>query len=363
MNSTSNRVALVMAGGTGGHVFPALATAEILQQQGVHIEWLGSRQGIEAEVVPAAGIKLHSIDVKGLRGKGKLSLLLAPFKLLLALYQALAVVRQVKPDVVLGMGGFASGPGGLAAWLLRKPLVIHEQNAVAGMTNKALSKLAKNVLEAFEGAFSPAVKTVSMGNPVRGSILQMGEPEARMQGRSGKIRLLVVGGSLGAKAINDLLPEVLAELPAEQRPEVWHQTGKRNIDATLQRYQALGVEDCKVVPFIDAMDEAYAWADIVLCRAGALTVSELSIAGAPSVLVPFPFAVDDHQTKNAQYLADAGAAVLVPQRDLDKSRLQKLLTEQLNQRDRLIDMAKRAKALGRPSASRDVANVCLEAMK
>lgn len=363
MKQSAQRVALIMAGGTGGHVFPALATAEVLQEQNVQIEWLGSRHGIEADLVPAAGIKLHAIDVKGLRGKGKLSLLLAPFKLLLALYQALVVLRKVNPDVVLGMGGFASGPGGLAAWLLRKPLVIHEQNAVAGMTNKALSKFAKSVLEAFEGAFTAAVETISMGNPVRGSILQMGDPVARMQGRTGKIRLLVVGGSLGAKAINELLPEVLAELPVEQRPEVWHQTGKRNIDETLQRYQELGVEGCKVVPFIDAMDEAYAWADIVLCRAGALTVSELSIAGVPSILVPFPFAVDDHQTKNAQYLAEAGAAVLMPQRQLDKAALKQLLTEQLHQRETLIDMAKRAKSLGRPHASRDVANVCLEAMK
>ena len=363
MSASDKKVALIMAGGTGGHVFPALATAEKLQEQGVHVEWLGSRHGIEADLVPAAGLKLHSIEVRGLRGKGKLSLLLAPFKLLIALWQALSVVRSVKPDVVLGMGGFASGPGGLAAWLLRIPLIIHEQNAVAGMTNKALSKLAKKVLEAFQGAFKSGLTTQTVGNPVRGSILNLPEPKERFSDREGPLRLLVVGGSLGAKAINDLLPEVLADLPQEQRPEVWHQAGKRNIEETQQRYEALGVTECKVVPFIDDMAEAYSWADVVLCRAGALTVSELSNAGVASVLVPFPYAVDDHQTKNANYLAERDAAILIQQADLNKETLTALLTEQLNQRETLMEMANKALSLGKPEASDVVANVCLEAMK
>lgn len=363
MSTNRTRIALVMAGGTGGHVFPALATAEKLQAQGVEVEWLGSRHGIEAELVPAAGLKLHAIEVRGLRGKGKLSLLLAPFKLLLALWQALKVVRRVKPDVVLGMGGFASGPGGLAAWLLGIPLIIHEQNAVAGMTNKTLSKFAKCVLEAFQGAFNQTLKTESVGNPVRGSILEMAPPEQRMTQRTGKIRLLVVGGSLGAKAINDLLPEVLAGMPEYERPEVWHQAGKRNIEETLKHYESLGLTDCKVVPFIDGMDEAYAWADVVLCRAGALTVSELSIAGVASILVPFPFAVDDHQTKNAAFLAEQGAAVLIQQKDLSQPSLERLLKEKFNQREALITMANKARSLGRPEASDRVANVCLEAMR
>ncbi|MGH1461371.1 MAG: undecaprenyldiphospho-muramoylpentapeptide beta-N-acetylglucosaminyltransferase [Neptuniibacter sp.] len=361
--SKKNAVALVMAGGTGGHVFPALATAEKLQQQGVHVEWLGSRHGIEADLIPKAGIKLHSIDVKGLRGKGKLSLLLAPFKLLIALYQALRVVRNVNPDVVLGMGGFASGPGGLAAWILRKPLIIHEQNAVAGMTNRSLSKLSNKVLEAFEGAFPANLKTQSIGNPVRGNILKMSDPAERFQGRTGKGRLLVVGGSLGAKAINDLLPEVLADIPPQERPEIWHQTGKRNIEETLQRYEQFGVKECKVVPFIDEMDQAYAWADVVVCRAGALTISELSIAGVAAVLVPFPYAVDDHQTKNAGYLADHGAAILIQQTELSKECLKKLITEQLVDRDQLLNMANKARALGKPEASEQLADVCLEAIK
>ncbi|WP_370277959.1 undecaprenyldiphospho-muramoylpentapeptide beta-N-acetylglucosaminyltransferase [Pontibacterium sp.] len=355
-------VALIMAGGTGGHVFPALATAHELQRQGVHVEWLGTQKGIEARVIPETGIKLHCIDVAGLRGKGRLSLLLAPFKVLLAIWQALAVLRQVKPDVVLGMGGFASGPGGVAAKLLGKPLVIHEQNAIAGMTNKILSKMAWRVLEAFEDAFPSETDTETVGNPVRGPILQMNDPRERYGNRSGKIRLLVVGGSLGAKAINETLPEVLAQMPEEQRPEVWHQTGKRTYEETLERYQHLGLE-ARVVPFIEQMDEAYGWADLVLCRAGALTVSELAIAGVAAILVPFPFAVDDHQTANAKYLAQLDAAQLVPQPELTVDHLKELLTEQFSQRETLGEMAANARALGRPEAGARVAEVCLEAMK
>lgn len=355
-------VALIMAGGTGGHVFPALATAHELQRQGVHVEWLGTQKGIEARVIPEAGIKLHCIDVAGLRGKGRLSLLLAPFKVLLAIWQALTVLRQVKPDVVLGMGGFASGPGGVAAKLLGKPLVIHEQNAIAGMTNKILSKMAWRVLEAFEDAFPSETDTETVGNPVRGPILQMNDPRERYGNRSGKIRLLVVGGSLGAKAINETLPEVLAQMPEEQRPEVWHQTGKRTYEETLERYQHLGLE-ARVVPFIEQMDEAYGWADLVLCRAGALTVSELAIAGVAAILVPFPFAVDDHQTANAKYLAQLDAAQLVPQPELTVDHLKELLTEQFSQRETLGEMAANARALGRPEAGVRVAEVCLEAMK
>lgn len=355
-------VALIMAGGTGGHVFPALATAHELQRQGVHVEWLGTQKGIEARVIPDADIKLHCIDVAGLRGKGRLSLLLAPFKVLLAIWQALAVLRKVKPDVVLGMGGFASGPGGVAAKLLGKPLVIHEQNAIAGMTNKILSKMAWRVLEAFEDAFPAETATETVGNPVRGPILQMNDPRERYGNRSGKIRLLVVGGSLGAKAINETLPEALAQMPEEQRPEVWHQTGKRTYEETLGRYQRLGL-DARVVPFIEQMDEAYGWADLVLCRSGALTVSELAIAGVAAILVPFPFAVDDHQTANAKYLAQLDAARLVPQPELTVDHLKELLTEKFTQREMLGDMAANARALGRPEAGARVAEVCLEAMK
>ena len=363
--SATHKTLLVMAGGTGGHVFPALACADLLREQGVNVEWLGTAAGIEARVVPDANIKLHCIDVTGLRGKGKLSLLLAPFKLLKACYQALRVLRQVKPDAVLGMGGFASGPGGAAAYLLGVPVIVHEQNAAAGMTNKLLSKVASVVMEAFGGAFNSKVNTQVVGNPVRGNILKLPEPEKRFAERSGALRLLVVGGSLGAQAINTLLPQVLQELP-EGQFEVLHQAGKRNIDATKQAYDAAELlvrDDIRVVDFIDRMDEAYGWADVVLCRAGALTVSELSIAGAAAILVPFPYAVDDHQTGNARYLSEKGAAVLVQQRDLDKSRLMALLTGELSQRDKLLEMARAAKSLGRPEATEIVAAACLEEMK
>ncbi|MGB0466953.1 MAG: undecaprenyldiphospho-muramoylpentapeptide beta-N-acetylglucosaminyltransferase [Pontibacterium sp.] len=353
---------LIMAGGTGGHVFPALATARELQRSGINVEWLGTQKGIEARVVPAAEIKLHCIAVAGLRGKGKLSLLLAPLKLLLALWQAIVVLKQVKPAAVLGMGGFASGPGGLAARLLGIPLVIHEQNAVAGMTNRILSRFAWRVMEAFEHAFPAGLKTETVGNPVRGPILAMPEPEARYKTRQGNIRLLVVGGSLGAKAINDILPQVLADMPEASRPEVWHQTGPRTYEETQNQYKHRGIK-VRVEPFIEQMDAAYSWADLVLCRAGALTVSELAIAGVPAILVPYPFAVDDHQTSNARYLAQLGAAKLVPQPELTADLLKKLLTESFSQRQTLFEMANKARELGRPEAGRRVADVCLEAMK
>ncbi|UTW02413.1 undecaprenyldiphospho-muramoylpentapeptide beta-N-acetylglucosaminyltransferase [Amphritea atlantica] len=362
----NNRKVLIMAGGTGGHVFPALATADCLRKQDVAVEWLGTAAGIEADVVPAADIRLHCIDVKGLRGKGKLSLLLAPFRLLHALYQAFGVLRQVKPDVVLGMGGFASGPGGLAAWLSGVPVVVHEQNAYAGMTNKILARIARRVLEAFGGAFRDKVETTVVGNPVRGDILNLPDPQQRFVGRQGPVRLLVVGGSLGATAINELLPAVLSHLPDDAALEVLHQVGKRNLVQTQALYKAAGLDDretIRVVPFIERMDEAYGWADLVLCRSGALTVSELSIAGVASVLVPFPFAVDDHQTGNARFLAEAGAAILIQQKDLDRDRLINILTEQLNDRQVLLDMAQKARQLGQPEASQTVADICLEVMK
>ncbi|HEY5718103.1 MAG TPA: undecaprenyldiphospho-muramoylpentapeptide beta-N-acetylglucosaminyltransferase [Motiliproteus sp.] len=356
--SATQPTVLIMAGGTGGHVFPALATARELQQRGYRVEWLGTAAGIEAELIPAADIPLHCIAVAGLRGKGKLGLLLAPFKLLRATWQALGVIGRVQPVCVLGMGGFASGPGGLAAWLRRIPLLIHEQNAIPGMTNRILARLATRVMEAFPGAFEPQRQALATGNPIRSSIMQLPAPAERFAGRSGPLRLLVVGGSLGAQAINACVADALAQLPTEQRPEVWHQTGKRNLDDTQARYAAAGVE-ARVVPFIDDMDAAYAWADLVLCRAGALTISELAAAGVPGLLVPFPHAVDDHQTANAAYLADAGAALLLPQDQLTPQRLLALLNE-YNDRDRLLAMAGKARALAKPLATAVVAQHCQE---
>jgi len=358
---SQTKTALIMAGGTGGHVFPALATADCLRKQGVNVHWMGTERGIESRVIPEAGIPLHTIDVQGVRGKGRLSIILAPFKLIKAVSQAIAVVKQVNPDVVLGMGGFASGPGAVAAKLMGVPLVIHEQNATAGMTNKISAKIANRVLEAFSGAFGQRSNVEQTGNPVRGDILNLPAPEERFTQRTGPIRLLVVGGSLGAKAINEIVPAALSVMPVEQRPEVWHQTGKQHIDDTRALYKEHGLAG-RVDAFIERMDEAYGWADIVICRSGALTVSELAIAGVPALLVPFPFAVDDHQTANAHYLEKVGAATIIQQKDLTVDDITKLLTEKTD-RLHLLDMAKKARAVGKPTASQRVADICLEMMK
>lgn len=348
---------LVMAGGTGGHVFPALATAEALQAQGMQIQWLGTERGIESDIVPKAGIPITYIRVAGLRGKGKFSLLLAPFKLLVALCQALGAVQRIKPVCVLGMGGFVSGPGGLAAWLLGKPLVVHEQNAVAGMTNRYLARLAKRVLTAFPGALGE--KGEQVGNPLRGNIVNSPEPEQRLQDRSGKLRLLVLGGSLGAQALNEVVPETLAAMTEQDRPEVWHQAGKRNFELAEKAYQAQQVEG-KVVAFIDDMAAAYQWADVVVCRAGALTVSELACVGVPAILVPYPHAVDDHQTANARFLENNGAAIIVSQQELTAERLAELLKNEFSDRDQIMQRAQKARSVARLDAAEKVASHCLE---
>jgi UDP-N-acetylglucosamine--N-acetylmuramyl-(pentapeptide) pyrophosphoryl-undecaprenol N-acetylglucosamine transferase len=351
---TARQPILIMAGGTGGHVFPALAVAEQLQTQGWPVAWLGTHAGLEARVVPPTGIPVYWIKVKGLRGKGKLRLFAAPFMLIWALLQAAWVLLRLRPAAVLGMGGFTTGPGGVMAWLLRRPLVIHEQNSVAGLTNRLLAPLAKPVLEAFPGSLKHAVHT---GNPVRGSIaaLEFRKPDTV----SRRPRLLVVGGSLGAAALNEQVPAALAGLDERQRPEVWHQTGVRLIDEARKAYDAAGVE-VKLDAFIDDMAAAYQWADLVLCRAGALTIAELAAVGVASILVPYPYAVDDHQTSNARYLVDAGAAVLLPQSEMTPQRLQEHL--QLLQRpDEMSLMAKRARGKAVPDAARRVADACVEA--
>jgi len=349
---------LVMAGGTGGHVFPALAVADLLRAQGHEIEWLGTAQRIEARVVPEADIKLNTISVEGVRGKSKLSLLLAPFKMVKAVMQARAVVHRFNPDVVLGMGGFASGPGALAAYMQGCPLVIHEQNAIAGVTNTQSRRFARRVLQAFPNAFKTGEQGEVVGNPIRGPILDMAPPAERFAGRTGRLRVLVVGGSLGALAINELMPKVIAELPEDERPEVLHQTGEKHFAPTQEAYKRAGVT-AEVVPFIDAMQTAYADADLVICRAGALTVSEIAIAGVAALFVPFPYAVDDHQTENAGYLVAAGGADLIQQRDLTVERLLDWL-KQHSSRDKLLAMAERAREQGRPDAGQRVADICLE---
>ena len=352
------RPVMIMAGGTGGHVFPALAVARELRGRGSDVVWIGTRQGLEARVVPEAGFPMEWIRVGGLRGKGWKRWLQAPFKLTLAVIQALRVLTRHRPATVLGMGGFVTGPGGIAARILGIPLVIHEQNAIPGMTNQWLSRIAARVLEGFPGSF-PAVRgALCTGNPVRAEIEDLAEPQRRWAERTGPVRLLVVGGSQGAKVLNDIVPRALAGLRSGLA-QVRHQAGRGNLAGVSASYGDAGVE-AQVTEFIDDMADAYGWADLVVCRAGALTIAELAAAGVGSVLVPYPFAVDDHQTKNARYLVDAGAALLQPQSGLDAQGLAQRLMPLLGDRNRLLDLARAARALARPKATAVVADVCME---
>lgn len=347
---------LIMAGGTGGHVFPALACAREFQARGYTVHWLGTPRGIENELVPAAGLKLHLINVTGLRGKGRLSLLKAPFMLVKALLQARKVVRELSPVCVVGFGGYVTGPGGLAAKLAGVPLIIHEQNAVAGTANRSLASFAARVCEAFPQTFAASSKRRTTGNPVRAELF-FETPRQTLIGR--RPRLLVLGGSLGAEPLNKLLPEALAQVPAEIRPEVFHQAGKHHDEVTAERYRAAGVE-AQVAPFIKDMAQAYGWADLVVCRAGALTVSELAAAGLPSLLVPLPHAIDDHQSRNAEYLAREGAAFVMPQATTGAAEMAARLKEVLMQPEQLNRMAVTARQLAKPDATNTVVDICLE---
>lgn len=350
---------LIMAGGTGGHVFPALALARLLRQQSLEVVWLGTRRGIEARVVPTENIPIEWLSIGGLRGKSSLTLLAAPFRLVVALKQALGVMRRHKPRVVVGLGGFVTGPGGVAAWLTRRPVVIHEQNAIAGFTNRCLSHLAREVLEAFPGSFAPSVKARAIGNPVRQDILAVAGPAARFAARSGSIRILVFGGSQGAARLNAIVPFALARFAGAVDFEVRHQAGERGLEAAKKSYAEANVRG-QVMPFIEDMADAYGWADLVICRSGALTVSELAAVGVAAVLVPFPAAVDDHQTRNAEYLVKEGAAVLIPERELTAERLAAELKTLCAGRGKLLAMAERARLLARPRAAQELADSCLE---
>jgi len=354
-----NSGVMILAGGTGGHIYPALAVAERLREQGVPLCWLGSEQGMEAGIVPRHDIPFNAVRVRGLRGRGPLGWLLAPLTVGLATLQAVRVLLRTRPRVVLGMGGFVSGPGGLAAWLCRRPLVIHEQNAVPGLTNRLLGRIATRVLAAYPGSFGPGVGARVTGNPVRGSIAGLEPPNERLRG-DGPVRLLVIGGSRGARSLNRGVPAALATL-AGASVEVWHQTGTADLATTEAAYRALPL-DARVAPFIEDMTAAYRWADLVVCRAGAITIAELAAAGVAAVLVPFPHAVDDHQTANARYLADAGAAVLLPDSELAAGGLASVLDGLLRERSRLLDMANRARALAKPDAAATVARECMELM-
>ena len=352
---------LIMAGGTGGHVFPALALARVLRERSYDVVWLGTRRGIEARIVPAEQIPVEWISVGGLRGKGIATLLLAPFKLVLALWQSLRVMWRHKPLVVVGLGGFVTGPGGIAAWLTRRPLVIHEQNAIAGFTNRQLSRFARNVLEAFPGSFGPGSGARDIGNPVRSEFFRHAPPAERYAARSGAIRVLVVGGSLGAQRLNGSVPQALGLLQqGGHRFEIRHQCGERSVETTRAAFASAGVT-AEVLPFIDDISAAYAAADLVICRAGALTISELAAVGVAAILVPFPAAVDDHQTFNARYLVDAGAAVLIADRELSGERLAQEIATLCADRARLSAMAERARRLARPDATQTLAAVCEQA--
>jgi len=348
------RTVMIAAGGTGGHVFPGLAVADALRASGWRVVWLGSQSGMEAALVAKRGYDMAAVKFSGVRGKGLVALFLLPLKLLVAFWQSARAILARRPDVVLGMGGYMSFPGGMMAALLGRPLVIHEQNSIPGLANRVLAAVADRKLCAFPGALKNATY---VGNPVRAEIGAIPEPKTRYAGRSGPLRLLVVGGSLGARALNEAVPKALALLPLQARPIVTHQSGAQHLASLKAAYAAAGMQ-ADTRAFIDDMAAAYAGADLAVCRAGATTVAELAAAGVPAVLVPFPHAVDDHQTKNARFLSDAGAAVLVPQNELAPERLAALLAG--FDRARLLEMSMRAHSLGRPDATRSVAQACME---
>ncbi len=343
---------MVMAGGTGGHIYPGLAVADALRDRGWKVVWMGNPEGMEARIVPASGYEVAWVRFAALRGKGLLRKLLLPLNLLRGFAQAFGQIRRVKPDVVLGMGGYVTFPGGMMASLLGRPVVVHEQNSVAGLANKVLAGVADRVVTGFPDVLK---KGEWLGNPVRADITAVAPPAERFAGRSGPLRVLVVGGSLGATALNETVPQALALLDPAERPLVTHQAGTKQIDALRAGYQAAHV-DGELLPFIDDMADRYADADLVICRAGALTVAELAAAGVASVLVPYPHAVDDHQTGNARFLAEAGAAVLMPQTELTPQRLAALL-QKMN-RERLLAMAVKARECAKPDATARVADVC-----
>ncbi len=348
------RVAMIMAGGTGGHVYPALAVAESLREQGWRVCWLGTREGMEARIAGERGFEMAWIKFAGVRGKGVLRMALLPVQLLAAFWQAIGAIRRIRPNVAIGLGGYVAFPGGMMASLLGKPLVIHEQNSIAGLTNRVLACLADRVLLGLPGAFKQGmdkplpcgkVDAEWVGNPVLPGIAGIAAPAERFAGREGPLRLLVIGGSLGAKALNQLVPDALARMHPEARPAVRHQAGARNIDELRGNYAAAGVE-AECLAYIEDMAEAYAWADVVICRAGASTMAELSAAGVPAGMVPFPYAVDDHQTVNARFLADAGAGWLLPQDKLDPEQLATWIASL--SRAELLARAEKARTLGKP---------------
>ena len=361
--SSAAPLVLMMAGGTGGHVYPALAVAAELQNRGCRVEWVGTARGLEARVVPAAGIKLHTLAVRGVRGKNLLWKLFALVSLFVASLQALWLVFRLSPKCVVGLGGYAAGPAGIAAWLLRKPLLIHEQNAVAGTTNRMLAPFSTKILTGFSGAFVDSVASEKVGNPVRSELVHKGAQASYTYAGQRPLHLLVLGGSLGSKPINDILPNVFRQLSEGEQSaaiEVRHQCGEAHAAQVIESYADLCGEQVQVSAFIEDMAEAYAWSDLVLCRAGALTVSELAIMGRPSILVPLPHAIDDHQTFNARFLSDCGAAILLPQAKMTSEGLADALLGYIASPGQLAVMAEAASAAAMPKATSLVCDFCEE---
>lgn len=358
--SGPQRCALVMAGGTGGHIFPGLAVAEALRDKQWRVHWLGGPGSMESRLVPPRGFAFETIDFSGVRGKGPLTLALLPLRLLKAFWQSIQVVRRVKPDVVIGLGGYISFPAGMMSVLLGKPLVLHEQNSVAGMANRVLAGVADRVFTAFPGVFKKARNVQWVGNPLREAFLRQPGPEQRFAGRSGPLKLLVVGGSLGARALNDIVPKALALIPLEQRPLVAHQSGAKQIDELQANYQACGVE-ASLTPFIEDTAQAFAEADLIVCRAGASTVTEIAAVGAAAIFVPFPSAVDDHQTTNAKFLSDAGGGWLVRQQDLTPQALADMIRGL--DRAALLQIALKTKNMQKTGATEQLVAACEELAK
>ena len=349
---------MIMAGGTGGHVYPALAVAEYLRAQGIPLLWLGSTRGIENRVVPEHGIELLTVRVSGVRGKGLKSKLAAPVKILVAILQALYILIRRRPAAALGMGGFASGPGGIAAWLLRIPLLIHEQNRIAGTTNRILARFAVTIMQGFPGTFKYRTGVVTTGNPVRRVIAEL--PARQPTRLPGTLNVLVLGGSQGARRLNQVAPRALQRLQHRVKVNVWHQCGDKHLAETQQIYAGLRLDQVRLDPFITDIAPAYDWADIAVCRAGALTIAELCAAGLASILVPFPFAIDDHQTANARFLCEAGAALLLPENELTETGMEDLLWQLCSSEDRLPELARNARRCAFPGAAQAVGALCME---
>jgi UDP-N-acetylglucosamine--N-acetylmuramyl-(pentapeptide) pyrophosphoryl-undecaprenol N-acetylglucosamine transferase len=361
--SAENTTVLIMAAGTGGHVFPALAVALKLQEQNVRTEWMGTHQGMENRLLEGSGIQIHAVSAKGLKGKGIARLIAAPFMLAQALIQSMRILSKVQPDCVLGMGGFVSGPGGLATKLMGRKLVIHEQNAVPGFTNKLLAKIANQVFEAFPNTFTKNAKIIHTGNPLRKEIVALSAQSRNIRNSSQRLRILVLGGSQGALAINEVVPDVLADFPKEIRPSVWHQTGERTLERTQAAYADKGLDsedNITIAAFISDMVEAYSWADLVICRSGASTVSEIAAVGLPSILIPYPHHSDQQQTQNANWLIQAGAAFLLEQKDLTAAALKALVVELHENRNKLQQMSDIAKFIAIRDADEIIARRCLE---